>query len=231
MRIVAKPNLNSFANNACLKDAIVILGACHDSVLSFYDAYKKLRTQRRGRPTDIEQDLLRAMLLFAASGLDATIKQLINDGLEEVISKQEGSKIMFSKFVERKIKKNERIEEESRERMNLDSRYIAEILINENPRNKLIIDMQKDLSKESLQSFPQIATVGSYFDIDSKAFDENLVVQAFKVRNEITHEMDIDINGSGRRRRARRVTNMVKYTNTLITVGESFIKSVASKLD
>ena len=86
-------------------------------------------------------------------------------------------------------------------------------------------------SKFDLQSFPQIATVGSYFDIDSKAFDENLVVQAFKVRNEITHEMDIDINGSGRRRRARRVTNMVKYTNTLITVGESFIKSVASKLD
>ena len=58
-----------------------ILCSAHDAASSFLDTFNKVREARqaKGTPTDEEQDLLRAMLLFATAGLDSMVKQLVTD--------------------------------------------------------------------------------------------------------------------------------------------------------
>ena len=71
------------ASEAC-QGAALILKHTHDSASALLKAFNLAREGRgrpRGMTTDEEQDLLRAMVVMAAAGLDAMAKQLIRDGL------------------------------------------------------------------------------------------------------------------------------------------------------
>jgi len=59
-----------------------VICSAYASASSFAHIYKD---RVSGEPTDEDEDLLRAMLLFAGSGLDAMVKQLIADALPGVI--------------------------------------------------------------------------------------------------------------------------------------------------
>ena len=89
-----------------LKNAYIILCNAHDASSSFIDIFEKTRKARkaRGTSTDEEQDLLRAMLIFASSGLDAMIKQITRDTLRKVIQIDKGSQAMFKTHIERRLK-------------------------------------------------------------------------------------------------------------------------------
>jgi hypothetical protein len=78
---------------------------------SFLNSFVQVRKDRnaQGTPTDTEQDLLRAMLVFACSGLDSMIKQLIKDALSKVIDQNEGAEVFFRSFIERKISKDQKL--------------------------------------------------------------------------------------------------------------------------
>jgi hypothetical protein len=93
-------------NTKELKNATIILGHAVDSVNQFYKLFQKNRKGIKGGTTHQDQDLLRAMLVFSCSGLDAVIKQLIKDALPSVIIKEPGAKKEFQNFIERKMKKN-----------------------------------------------------------------------------------------------------------------------------
>src|SRR5690349_10645733 len=84
------------ASSLC-QNAYVILCNAHDAASSFLEAFQDVRKARRakGMPTDEEQDLLRAMLLFASAGLDSLVKQLIRDALPAVLESNEAAAEMF----------------------------------------------------------------------------------------------------------------------------------------
>lgn len=69
------------ANSAPTADASSVLDRAKKTVASLEEAFDTVRQQRgvtSGAPTDEEQDLLRAALVFAAAGLDSALKPIFD---------------------------------------------------------------------------------------------------------------------------------------------------------
>ena len=114
--------------NVC-QNGYTILCNARKTSKSFLKHFSTIQGSRRGAPTDVRQDLLRAMLTFASSGLDALVKQLVRDTLPSIIDNNEGASNMFSNtFVERRLKMGEGI----------NHRLLAKIISHSNPRSHLI---------------------------------------------------------------------------------------------
>lgn len=75
----------------------IILQTAKDTVESFFKMYEEIDDNENKK-----QDLLRAIILFSCSGIDAVIKQLINDALETIIMIDDGAENNFKSFVEKK---------------------------------------------------------------------------------------------------------------------------------
>jgi hypothetical protein len=212
-------------NNPACENAHAILCNAHDSASSFLDIFEAVRKSRKakGASTDEEQDLLRAMLVFASAGLDSMVKQLVRDALPLTIEANDGAKIMFKDHIERRLNVEERV----------GRKFLANILGDANPRQCLMEHLLGDLTAESLQSTEQLLKVAAYFNIPSKLISPtpNSLKEVFGVRNEIGHEMDIDFNQSNRSRRPRAKDKMVTYTNELFRVAAAFLSEVDIKLN
>lgn len=209
--------------NAACDKAYTILTNAHAVASSFYHSYTQLRVGKsRGTTTDEEQDLLRAMLVFASAGLDSLVKQLVRDALRPVIERSEGADAQFRLFVQTKIKRGD----------GLSDRLIADVLVSRKPRDSLLDVLINEITSESLQSAEQIFRVAAAFDIatsvicpDIKAFKD-----VFKVRNQIIHEMDVAFDQSNRTRRPRKHADMVSFTNSLFDVSARFLSAADQKL-
>lgn len=211
-------------NRDILKNAWTILCNTHDASSSFLDIFEKTRKGRkaRGTSTDEEQDLLRAMLTFASSGLDSMVKQIIRDALRRVISRDEGAHVMFKAYIDKKLKKSDGI----------NTSFLADIISDRYPQRVLYNDLIYTLTSGSLQSKDELLKTASYFNIESKILATNikLLENIFKVRNQILHEMDIDFTGTSRNRRQRRKNEMVDYTNEIFRIADIFLREVDNKL-
>jgi hypothetical protein len=205
--------------SAC-QNAHSILIAARQSSSSFLDIFDQTRAQRkaRGMPTDEEQDLLRAMMLFAASGLDSMIKQLIRDALPIVIEKHEGALAQLAVFFARALKR--------KEPMDID--FIAGTLLHDSPRQRVINELIQDLTSASLQSSEQVLRVAAFFDIPSRTLTENprQLQDIFGRRNQMAHEMDVDFSQPNRTRRPRAKQAMIDDTNELFRVSAAFLAQV-----
>ncbi len=199
----------------------------------------------RGRIAEQDQDLLRAILLFSASGLDAVVKRLVKDTYHLILQKDEkeylesggqiggGVYTQFESFVESKIKKKELFDKENqRDLINVNSKFLAQILSTSNTHEYLVRSMKEDLTSSSLQSFEQLAKVAGALEIASRELIRNKqeLEEAFRVRNCIVHEMDIDLSQATRQRRNRNQATMIKYSNTIIKTAKLFIQSIETKL-
>lgn len=210
---------------AACENAHAILCNTHDAASSFLDIFEALRTSRKakGMPTDEEQDLLRAMLVFASAGLDSMVKQLVRDAMPSTIECDAGATEMFKDHIERRLSMEDR----------LSRKFLANILGDANPRQCLMEQLLADLTADSLQSAEQLLKVASYFNIPSRQISSSphSLKDVFKVRNEIGHEMDIDFSQSNRSRRPRAKQKMVEYTNELFRVAAAFLAEVDQKLE
>lgn len=128
--------------NPLLLNSFYILRSTHEAASSFLDIFQISRRTRgaRGTPTDKEQDLLRAMLIFAASGLDSMVKQLIHDTLRSVINIDQGAAEMFKTYIERRMKRGEEV----------DYKFLASVIAESEPRNTMITDLIGSLRSSSL---------------------------------------------------------------------------------
>ena len=79
----------------------LILSHAHETAAALLAAFRKVKSPRAGATTDEEQDLLRAMLVFACAGLDSMLKQLIRDTLPDISAWDEIARGELLKFVER----------------------------------------------------------------------------------------------------------------------------------
>lgn len=204
--------------------AYSIICYAHQSASSFLQVFETLRGTRKakGTSTDEEQDLLRAMVMFASAGLDSMAKQLITDTLSLVIGRHEGAHALFREFVERKIIRQDR----------LDAKFLAGILTSRAPQESMVNALVRELTDGSLQSRDALLRAAAHFDIPSKALcsDLDALHKTFQMRNEIAHEMDIDFAHPNRNRFSRRKADMVSGANTLFSVSDAFLREVDSRL-
>lgn len=211
--------------NQAAINAYLILCSAHKTASSFLEIF--ISTQEAQEPmdnqTDEEQDLLRAMLIFASAGLDSMIKQLVSDALSGVIEHNKGAEILFKQFIERRLNREEK----------LDNRFLAHVLGDINPREALLKSLIGELTSQSLQSVDQLLKTAAFFNIESRRIceDPNLLRQVFQMRNQISHEMDVDLNQTSGNRRPRTKEQMIEATTTLFRISENFLKEVDSRLE
>lgn len=204
--------------------AYVILCNAHDASTSFLDAFQSVRANRnaKGMPTDEEQDLLRAMLLFSSAGLDSLAKQLIRDALPTILEENEAAGKMFKTFVERRLRAGDE----------LDHRLLADVIGDRQPRSRLVALLVGDLTFRSLQSTEELLKAAAAFDIPSNEVTTKpqLLTEVFRARNQIAHEMDVDFTRPNRSRRPRARDIMVGYTNEIFRVAKCFLVGVDSRI-
>lgn len=150
------------------------------------------------------------MLVFACAGLDSMLKQAIRDALESVIERNPKANANFKTFVTRELSKQD----------NPDSKLLSEILTSGNPRSMLIGHLVEDLTSRSLQSKDQVLRAASFFDISSIELIDDIdrLEKIFRSRNEISHEMDVDLKQPNRNRRPRSRDDMIAYTKEILQV-------------
>jgi hypothetical protein len=218
------PAIPEHENEKALQNAHSILTRAIESAQSFFDAFAKVRESRNAEetPTDHEQDLLRAALMFAAAGLDAMVKQLVRDALGIVIDKDKGARSQFSEYVEKRLIRTSA----------LDVKYVARTLVSSNPREHLKKELVRDLTGNSLQSKDQLLRVAASFAIrpEDISNDINKLKTVFDARNEIAHEMDVLLEQPTRNRRPRTFETMQDYTSFVLKASCSFYISVEQKI-
>lgn len=220
-----------------LGNAAIVFHQAVDAVDNFHGTYIELRENRKGATSHGEQDLLRAMLVFACSGLDAVVKQLLHDSLAAVIDCDIGAEKEFEKFVERRFKKTNLSDDKEKGATggSIDAAMLASAIVSKSPRAFLIEMLHRNLTGDSLQSLDQLLRVASHFAItrDQVISSTPNAKDGFRVRNEIIHEMDVDLSAKGagkRRRRQRTYEDMKKYSETMLSISAKFINAVSEKL-
>lgn len=206
------------------QNGYLILCNAHDAASSFLGIFETVRKAReaKGMPTDEEQDLLRAMLVFATAGLDSLVKQLIRDALPTVVNRDLGASQMFKQFIERRLKTSDGI----------DRGFLAGILADAEPRQRLLDELVSDLASGSLLSTEELLRAASFFNIPSKDIcsDTKRLTEIFSARNQIVHEMDIDFSQINRTRRPRAKDIMTDHTNEVFKISVAFVSHVDRKL-
>ena len=217
------------AHHQSCGEAVSILRSAHGTASYLAEVFDYLEMQieaaddaRQAEFAAQNEELLRAMLIFAGSGLDAMIKQLVQDALADVINLRTGAQQQFRQFVERRLKRGD----------GPDYSFVAGVIADPDPRLRLVGDLVEDLTSRSLQSVDEILRVGSYFDIPSPALipETDATRNVFSVRNQIIHEMDIDFAHSNKSRRSREYSDMVAHTQELFNVAIRFLKAVDVQL-
>ena len=83
-----------------------VLGQARDSVAGFLNAFDTVRHARnaKGNPTDEEQDLLRAALVFSAAGLDSVLKEVIKGAIRALAASDPDVQGELETFVQRQLR-------------------------------------------------------------------------------------------------------------------------------
>jgi hypothetical protein len=229
------------SSEECSKTATILKHA-HDSTSALLRAYRFARAMRgvkkdekgavkatklRGMSTDEEQDLLRAMLVIAAAGLDAIAKQIIRDALPTLILKDQRALAELEKFVARRLRN---VSDNGDDQPA--SAFLARILCAPSAQQKLIEEYIADLTGASLQSATELYRVAAALaiDTDDLGIDKGVLKPIFDCRNKIVHELDINLEAARRNRNLRRESTMIQYAATLITIGERMVYLVDDKL-
>ncbi len=170
-------------------------------------------------------DILRSMLVMAASGLDATLKQIFRDSLNDLVDYDPSVKLQFEEFVGRQLKKLVSSGDSKTLKM------FASAFSDYCPRCELFDAYRKELLGGSLQSVDELHRASAALGIqpcDAK-LDKTRLKEIFHVRNQIIHDLDIDIASAEGKRFARDKDTMISYTNTLLEVSECFLKQIDNK--
>lgn len=149
-------------------------------------------------------------------------KQLVRDALPAVVDQNEGAHAMLKQHVERHV---------LREVTDASLSVLADVLVDLEPRKRLIGRMVLDLTAGSLQSSEEVMRVGSYFDIPSHDLVDNQreLQKIFNARNEIVHEMDVDFSQVNRNRRSRTRAAMTSHTNEVFGVAGRLLVAVDAR--
>lgn len=201
-----------------------VLGHARDSVKGFIDAFTAVRTHRgvgQGAPTDEDQDLPRAALVFAAAGLDSCIKHLIKDSLHSLSLFDPKVRTLLDKFVKKVIRAD------SPDRL-------ASALLSDSPRQDLVDSYIYDLTGSSLQSFDELAKAAGALGVkvDMLIEKKKEITEIFVTRNKIIHELDVKFEAQPgqRERNSRSKSGLETNAKLLLSIADKFVDAVETKL-
>ena len=217
--------------------AFDILRYAHDTAESMLETFTAVRTARnaKGTPTDEEQDLLRAMVVFVGAGVDAMTKQLVRDALPVLVERSPESRTRIERLVARHLQRSSGDDEGDGLEGDLQAvnpRRIAKVLLAESPRAGVAELLVDDLTAGSLQSASELYRVAGYLGLEKGQFGvaDSDLREVFECRNRLIHELDIDFSQPNRNRFPRRREDMVKYAGALLTVSETILAEVDRQL-
>jgi hypothetical protein len=154
-----------------------------NGVLTSLDTVCEARGRTRGRLTSNEEDLLRAAIVFAGAGLDATIKQLLRHALPVLLD--EGNAAATEKFEKFAV---------GRVGSDAEPRDLARYLTAVNPRAALLDDYVFALTGSSLQSAEEMSSAAGALGVsnrDVRSDIRDLRDPFFSARNKVAHELDL----------------------------------------
>jgi hypothetical protein len=215
-----------------LANAQRYLEAAHESVdtllmtMQLSRALSKALTGKdpRGRLQEHEVDLLRAAVVFAAAGLDATLKELIRTATVAIAAVNEDAGAKFAEFVDRYL---------GSANVAIDRKALTRILIApEHSRFFLLDEYVADLTGDSLQSAEQVGRVCSALGITDTALRKRMgkgetLDEMFRARNEIVHELDLTRVG---KRRSRPTTKVMAWVTEALSMAQEVINRVSDTL-
>jgi hypothetical protein len=231
-RRLRTPQLTAPKSDRCEK-AAVILERAHDSADALLKAYELARKGRgragsnkpRGISTDDEQDLLRAMLVMAAAGLDSMLKQPIRDALPDLVRRDERVRDGFEKFIAKSV----RGEAESQE-STAGAKFLARVLAAPSQQLQAIEEYIAVLTGGSLQSASEPNRTASALGLTKTKIEHSSVQPIFDVRNKVIHELDINLDGDRRKRNHRGLTAMKAHAKRLLELAEEMLAEIDEKL-
>ena len=171
------------------------------------------------------------MLIFACAGLDIFVKQLIRTKLSKLIGADKRAEAKFKEHVRRGLNKDDK------EVLNT----VALALIDRNPRDVFLADYLESMTSESLQSVEELCRVSEASGLDTKSIfsmeKKNLLKDAFTVRNQIIHEMDITVSNDStkttghRTRRQRRARVMENHTRAILDLAQELFVAYKNRFE
>ena len=177
--------------------------------------------------TDEEQDLLRAMLVMTAAGLDAMVKELIRCALPSLVERYEAVRDGLEKFVARQIRGDSDTPE-----VVGGVKFLARLLTAPNQQVQVVEEYIRELTGASLQSPHELVKATTALGVNPNDINLNPrdLKPIFDIRNQIIHELDVNLDGERRRRNIRGQTDMRRYSNGLLSVAQNLIEAVDGKL-
>jgi len=213
--------------------AYLILKYANDSAESLLNAFDEVRKARGafGTPTNKEQDLLRAMVVFAGAGMDSMTKQLIRDALPVMVTTLSPARESIEPLLARHLGRGS-IETSPEGAGALDPKRLARVLLADNPRVGLAALIIDDLTAGSLQSVEELLRAIAYFGLKPEHLqtERTTLKRIFDCRNEIIHEMDVDFEQPNRNRYPRRKSDMVEFASVLLGVSSRVLNGVDKQL-
>ena len=198
------------------RNAHIILEYALEAATALLKAFDASRTARRasgGNTTDEEQDLLRAMLVFAGAGLDAAMKRLVEDSLLFLAPRDEEVRKPLEGFAARRLR------EEAAKAPDTAKGYalLAAAITSNAPQTAVVKAYVDELIGGSLQSVDRLSeALGALGLRNVVTFNVTQMKAVFADRNRIVHEMDIDLSRAKRRRVSRKRDPMIAAVNTLL---------------
>ncbi len=198
--------------------------ASANSLWAAYDLARVNRGKPRGITTDQEQDLLRAMVVAAASGLDACLKRLILDCVPILVQDSAEVHDKFEKFVARHLQSGDGI---------LSPKVLAKVLAASDSQLHLIERYVYDLTGDSLQSGDQLLKVCAALGADEKVCvgDFAQIKSIFSVRNQMIHELDMNLRHPVRKRNVRKQADMKGYAERLLAISTAILSDVDDRIE
>jgi hypothetical protein len=203
----------------------------HESASQALEAMHTLRAARKkekgraavGRTSDQDQDLLRAMLVFACAGADAATKALIEDALPALADRHPEVQAQVATFTARYVSESGVVT----------AKQVAHLLSHRvSPREAIIEKFVGDLTGGSLQSPDELQKVRAALGIEDKDLVNRIngLRAAFAARNEIIHELDLNPVTERWARRQRPLAGMVSFANGVFAVTSGLVQAVTHSL-
>lgn len=214
-----------------LQQAFLILKYAHDTSASLLKAFNAARLAKKGTPSDEEQDLLRAMVVFAGAGLDSMTKQIVRDALPVMIENLPERRKELEKFVVRHLRRSvSGIADDLGDDGAMNPERLVKLLLADSPRAGVAEMLVDDLTAGSLQSAGELFRVVAYLGVDSRSLSvtEKDLRDVFECRNQIIHELDIDFSRPNRNRFSRTRADMVRRASLLLDVSAKILGHVDS---
>lgn len=227
---LATLDLRAAEGQAQCAKAKLILEYAYNSASALLKAYRLLlrgRKATRGMTTDEEQDLLRAMLVMAAAGLDGMAKQLIRDALPSLVKRSAKVREGLETFVQRQITADSGSQPAAS-----GAKFLARVLAAESQQSRVIEEYIAKLTGGSLQSADELIRTATALGLEPSAcgIDKKKVGDIFGARNQIIHELDMNPAGKKRKRHLRKQKDMVAHADTLLGIAQSLLIGVAGVL-